>query len=465
MILRIEDTDLARSTRESEQAVLRDLTWLGIKWDEGPDVGGPCAPYRQSERGEIYRKYVDKLVATGKVYKCFCTDEELQQMKVDAEKKGLPPRYYGKWATASQAEVDAEIAKGTPFCYRFRVPQDDRVTIQDMIRGEVSWATNTLGDFVIMRSNGLPVYNFCVAIDDATMGISHVIRAEEHLPNTLRQVLIYRALDLPQPKFGHVSLILAPDKSKLSKRHGATSVGEFKERGYLPEAMVNFLSLLGWNDGTEEEIFSVQQLVDKFTIERVTKSGAVFDETKLMWMNGQHLRALPGDESTRMVAERWLASGLVNSTSSPAVKQAADLIKNGIEMIQSADGQLAELLGYPMAETIASKDAAKVVEDDLKGVANAVLKVYDSGDLVKAIQGGPEAWKAWTKDFGKATDRKGKRLFMPMRIALTGSMHGPDVGELLSMLLAAEKEGCMTDKAAMVPLDKRMASLRAWASS
>ena len=238
---------------------------------QGPDVGGPNGPYRQSERADIYKRYVDQLVAQGVAYPCFCTDEELEAMKKDAEAKKLPPIYRGKWATASKEEVDAMLAAGTPCCYRFRVPAGEEVAIDDIVRGRVAWSTDTLGDFVILRSNGLPVYNFCVAVDDALMGITHVLRAEEHLPNTLRQVLIYKALGMAPPAFGHMSLILAPDKSKLSKRHGATSVGEFRQQGFLAPAMVNYLSLLGWNDGTEKEIYSAEELQQAFTLERITK--------------------------------------------------------------------------------------------------------------------------------------------------------------------------------------------------
>lgn len=270
-VLRVEDTDAARSTRESEEAMKADLRWLGLDWDEGPDVGGPNGPYRQSERTDIYKKYVDDLVAQGRAYPCFCTDEELEAMKKDAEAKKLPPVYRGKWATASEEEVDAMRASGAPCCYRFRVPPGQEVAIDDIVRGRVAWNTDTLGDFVILRSNGLPVYNFCVAVDDALMGITHVLRAEEHLPNTLRQVLIYDALGFDAPSFGHMSLILAPDKSKLSKRHGATSVGEFRQQGFLAPAMVNYLSLLGWNDGTEREIYSAEDLQGAFTLERITK--------------------------------------------------------------------------------------------------------------------------------------------------------------------------------------------------
>lgn len=462
MILRVEDTDAARSTRESEEAVLTDLKWLGITWDEGPDVGGPYGPYRQSERKKIYMEYVNKLVDQGLAYPCFCTDEELEAMKKDAEEKKLPPIYRGPWAAASKEEVEAKMASGTPYCYRFRVPKGQTVSIDDAIRGDVSWSTDTLGDFVIMRSNGLPVYNFCVAIDDALMRITHVIRAEEHLPNTLRQVLIYKALNFPTPNFGHVSLILAPDRSKLSKRHGATSVGEFREEGYLAPAMVNFLSLLGWNDGTEQEIFNTEELQEKFSLDRITKSAAVFDKTKLAWMNGQHLRALPLEELTKMLGARWVEADLLSRADSPFVAASASLLFNSLELVSDAEKELRDLVSYPFVETLASEEAAAVLEDNFEEVAAAVLAAYDSGELAQAVdtEGG---FKKWLNGVGKAQGRKGKRLFMPARIATTGRMHGPDVGQILGML--GKENGDVKDRGLYVPLADRMEKLRAWLSS
>lgn len=460
MILRIEDTDAARSTRESEEAVLEDLRWLGLNWDEGPDVGGPHGPYRQSERKEIYRSYVDRLVEAGLAYPCFCTDEEIDAMKREAEEKKLPPIYRGKWATVSPEEVAAEMAKGTPCCYRFRVPKGETVTIQDVIRGDVSWSTDTLGDFVILRSNGLPVYNFCVAVDDALMRITHVLRAEEHLPNTLRQVLIYRALGFPAPSFGHVSLILAPDKSKLSKRHGATSVGEFRQEGYLAPAMVNFLSLLGWNDGTEQEIFAVDELQEKFSLDRITKSAAVFDKTKLGWMNGQHLRALPEEELLRMIGGQWVASGLLKKAESQFVRAAVATARTSLELIPDADAELLGLLSYPLEETLTSEAAKAVVTDGFATFAATVVASYDAGELATAIAGGHNGYKQWIDGLGKALGRKGKRLFMPARIALTGRMQGPDVGDVLAML--ALEDGDVADGTPFVQLPQRIEILRTW---
>ncbi|KAL3655617.1 Glutamate--tRNA ligase, chloroplastic/mitochondrial [Castilleja foliolosa] len=461
-LLRIEDTDLDRSTKESEDAVLRDLSWLGLDWDEGPGAGGNYGPYRQSERNALYKQYADKLVQSGHVYPCFCSSEELEKMKETAKLKQLPPVYAGKWASATETEVQDELAKGTPYTYRFRVPKTGSLKINDLIRGEVSWNFDTLGDFVIMRSNGQPVYNFCVTVDDATMAISHVIRAEEHLPNTLRQALIYKALGFPMPIFAHVSLILAPDRSKLSKRHGATSVGQFKEMGFLPEAMVNYLALLGWGDGTENEFFTLEQLVDKFTIERVNKSGAIFDSTKLRWMNGQHLRSLPSEELIKLIGERWKITGILTESSGSFVEEAVQLLKDGIDVITDADKALSNLLSYPLYSTLASPESKAVLEDKLSEVATSLLVAYDSGEFISALEEGSAGWQRWVKSFGKSLKRKGKSLFMPLRVLLTGKLHGPEMGSGVLLIYKAGKCGVVApeSQSGLVTLDQRFEMLR-----
>ncbi|KAK7286931.1 hypothetical protein RJT34_22297 [Clitoria ternatea] len=458
-VLRIEDTDLERSTKESEDAMLKDLSWLGLDWDEGPGVGGDYGPYRQSERNSLYKQYAEKLHQSGQVYPCFCSNEELEKMKEDAKLKQLPPVYTGKWASATNEEVEEELAKGTPYTYRFRVPEGS-LKINDLIRGEVSWNLDTLGDFVIMRSNGQPVYNFCVTVDDATMAISHVIRAEEHLPNTLRQALIYKALGFPMPYFAHVSLILAPDRSKLSKRHGATSVGQFREMGYLPEAMVNYLALLGWGDGTENEFFTLDQLVEKFTIERVNKSGAIFDSTKLRWMNGQHLRARPSEELTKLIGEHWKTSGILIVSSGPFIDEAVQLLKDGIDLINDTDKALTNLLSYPLHSTLQSQEAESVLQDNISEVAASLLAAYDSGDLVAALEEGHAGWQKWVKGFGKSLKRKGKLLFMPVRLLLTGKLHGPDMGASVVLLYKAGTSGIVAPEAGFVTLAERFKMLR-----
>ena len=242
-------------TQESEDSVIADLTWLGLEWDEGPDM--PLAkakygPYRQSERDALYTKIANRLIAEGRAYPCFCTPDELDAMKADMESRGIPPRYDGTWRDADPDVVSENIASGMPYTVRFKVPPGARVVIDDAVRGTVSWdAEATVGDFILLRSSGVPVYNFCVAVDDAAMGITTVIRAEEHLTNTLRQGLILDALGAPRPRYAHCSLILGEDRQKLSKRHGATSCNQFRLNGFLPDAMVNYLALLGWNNGSD----------------------------------------------------------------------------------------------------------------------------------------------------------------------------------------------------------------------
>lgn len=459
---RIEDTDRARSTKESEQAVLEDLKWLGLHWDEGPDIGGPHAPYRQSERTEIYNKLVDELVEKDLAFPCFCSDEEIDESRREAERDGLPPIYRGRWADATAEEVEAEKAKGTPYCYRFRVPKHQDVVIDDSVRGSITFSTDTLGDFVIMRSNGLPVYNFCVAADDALMKITHVIRADEHLPNTLRQVLIYNAFGWKTPNFAHVSLILAGDKSKLSKRHGATSVGEYRQQGCLPSAMLNFLSLLGWNDGTEQEIYSKDELTQIFSLDRIHKSGAVFDKAKLEWMNGQYLKHLPTDEVVPLLAEQWTSSGLLKKSDSPFVQTAARLVKSSLYLVNDANKELQHMLEYPFTQVLASEEVSEILQDDFPAVVKAIVDAHDSGELASALKDGEAGFGKWLKALGKEQGRKGKRLFMPTRVALTGSMHGPEIGGVLELL--ENENGDVSESSNFVALEDRISILKDWLS-
>ncbi|CAL9768169.1 unnamed protein product [Musa acuminata subsp. burmannicoides] len=459
-ILRIEDTDLERSTKKSEEAMLNDLSWLGLNWDEGPSVGGDYGPYRQSERNSLYKEYAEKLLESGAVYRCFCSNEELEQMKDRAKQMQLPPMYTGKWRTASDEEIKQELAKGTPYTYRFRVPKEGNLKINDLIRGEVSWSLDTLGDFVIMRSNGQPVYNFCVTVDDATMRISHVIRAEEHLPNTLRQALIYKALGFSMPSFAHVSLILAPDRSKLSKRHGATSVGQFREMGYLPQAMVNYLALLGWGDGTENEFFTIDQLVEKFSISRVNKSGAIFDSTKLRWMNGQHLRSLPPEELLKIFGDRWKCTGVLLESEGIFIKDATELLKDGVDLITEVDTALSNILSYPLYTTLSSEECKPIVQDKLSEVAASLIAAYDGGELPAALEEGHAGWQKWVKGFGKLLKRKGKSLFMPLRVLLTGKLHGPDMGGSILLIYKAGLWGVVNPEAGFITLHERFKMLR-----
>ncbi|OEL15231.1 Glutamate--tRNA ligase, chloroplastic/mitochondrial [Dichanthelium oligosanthes] len=466
-VLRVEDTDLERSTRKSEEAVLADLAWLGLQWDEGPDVGGEFGPYRQSERNSLYKKHAEKLLESGAVYRCFCSNElsllqELEQMKEVAKQRQLPPVYMGKWATASDVEVEQELEKGTPYTYRFRVPKEGSLKINDLIRGEVSWNLDTLGDFVIMRSNGQPVYNFCVTVDDATMQISHVIR-----------LLDFQCLPLPmchlfwlltKANCRNVMELLLWGSLSFKMVYNETQsfffFGQYKEMGYLPQAMVNYLALLGWGDGTENEFFTIDDLVEKFTISRVNKSGAVFDATKLKWMNGQHLRSFPPDELIKAVEDRWKKTGILQESESGFAKEAAELLKDGIDLITEADAALTNLLSYPLHDTLSSDEAKPVVQDKISEVASALISAYDSGELTQALSEGRDGWQKWVKGFGKSLKRKGKGLFMPLRVLLTGKLHGPEMVGSIALIHKAGFCGAVTPQANFVTLDERFRILK-----
>lgn len=471
-IVRVEDTDVARSTRASEAEVLADLRWLGLEWDEGPEAGGSVGPYRQSERGELYKQLAARLMEEGKAYPCFCSEEELEAKRVAAEAEGRPPQYDGTWRDADAELVAAKVAAGDPYTTRFRVADGSRVVIDDAVRGEVAWDANaTVGDFILTRSSGVPVYNFCVAVDDATMGVSTVVRAEEHLTNTLRQVLILEALGFTPPAYAHVSLILGEDRSKLSKRHGATSVTQFREEGYLPEAMTNYLALLGWNDGSERELYTLPELVDAFDLSRVTKSPAVFDGDKLRWMNGQYVRALPDDRLRVLTADVWASAGTLTDcdADSPAVAEATSLLRGSLELVEDAVVELDAALSYPLEAALAAAAdgtdgdgeagvAALLAPDGgFDEVAAALLAAVDEGTFPAAADPAVHApaWKAWVKTTGKALGRKGARIFHPLRLALTGKMSGPDVGAVLRVLAAVEASA-----PSAVGLEDRLATLR-----
>ena len=285
LVLRIEDTDLERSSKESEENIKAALRWLGMDWDEGPEVGGPYGPYYQTQRLDIYRQYTEQLLASGQAYHCYCTEEELETERQALLAKGETPRYGGRCRNLSEEEKAALEAAGRKPVVRFRVPEGQDIVFQDMVRETVRFESAGVGDFVIVKSDGIPVYNYAVVIDDMLMKITHVIRAEEHLSNTPRQWLLYKALGFEAPQFGHISLILGKDRSKMSKRHGATSVEQYRQLGYLPEAIVNFLALLGWAPPGEEELFTSQELIEKFSMDRVAKNPAVFDVDKLNYIN------------------------------------------------------------------------------------------------------------------------------------------------------------------------------------
>lgn len=498
-ILRVEDTDVARSTKESEESVLADLRWLGLLWDEGPDIdASPYGPYRQSERGDIYVKLANKLLEEGKAYRCFCTKEELEEMKARQEAEGIPPRYDGTWRDADPELVKQKLDEGAEYTVRFKVPAGARVVIEDAVRGTVSWdAESTVGDFILLRSSGIPVYNFCVAVDDASMGVTTVIRAEEHLTNTLRQGLILDALGAPRPRYAHCSLILGEDKQKLSKRHGATSCNQFRLDGYLPDAMINYLALLGWNDGTDNEIFTREELIEVFDVDRVVKSPSIFDMDKLKWINSQHLKTKTVDELTDLVKEQFRILGFMKKDADEEKLQdfafaATALAKQMMETTRDAATNAQKVVGYALPESFDKLEDGEAKEMISNGnfypIAQALIKKADAGELplpdaaepLAAFfdenhnvitednhTGGsaysfPEAYKATMKQIAKDLQVKGKNLFHPVRLALTGEMSGQDVTKQLALLHLATGEGSVidSDKVDVVAFEERIARLK-----
>ncbi len=309
-ILRIEDTDPVRSSREWEKDIMEGLKWLGIEWQEGPDLGGKYGPYRQSERKEIYRKYIRQLINEKKIYFCFCSQEELEAHRQYLMSIGQPPRYSGKCRDLSEKEVKKNLEANKPFVLRFKTPTK-KVVFEDMLRGKITQDSETFGDIVVAKDLSTPLYNLACVIDDYEMKITHVIRGEDHIPNTPKQILLAEALGFKKPKYLHLPLILGQDRAKLSSRHGAKSVLEYKKDGYLPETMINFLAFLGWNPGDRREIFSINSLIQEFSLERIQKSGAVFNPQKLDWINGFYIRQKSPEKLTELCLPYLIEAGLI----------------------------------------------------------------------------------------------------------------------------------------------------------
>jgi len=309
-ILRIEDTDKERSKPVYEDNIIESLKWLGIESDEGPVAGGKHGPYRQSERKEIYAKYLKKLLDENKAYYCFCSEEELKAQREYQLSTGRAPRYSGKCAGLSEQEIEENLKEKKSYVIRFKVPQK-KVEFEDIIRGKIEFDASLIGDMIIAKQDNIPLYNFACVIDDFEMKITHVIRGEEHISNTPKQILLQKALNIPKVKYAHLPLILGPDKSKLSKRHGAVSVLEYKEQGYLAETLINFMAFLGWNPDTEREIFSLNSLVKEFSLEKVQKSGAVFNAKRLDFLNGFYIRQKPINKLTELCIPYLIQTGLI----------------------------------------------------------------------------------------------------------------------------------------------------------
>lgn len=423
-ILRIEDTDTERSSRKFEESQIEDLKWLGITHDEGPDVGGDFGPYRQSERGHIYKEWAQKLLDTGHAYQCFCSEEELTAKNELALAEKRDPQYDGKCRNLPKEEVSMRMSRGEIAVIRFKAPLKS-YSFNDHVRGQVVFPEGMVGDFVIMRANGIPVYNYAVVVDDATMKITHVIRAEEHLPNTLRQLMIYEAFGVTPPEFAHGSLLIGEDRQKLSKRHGATSVNLYKEMNYLPSALLNYLCLLGWSHPDEVDIFDIHKLGTMFNLERFTKAPAIYDIKKLDFINGQHLRHLPLETILTEVGKVLPKEHPFHQMEYDWKISCVNIFKEYINFFQEIAHHLELLFATTVTESPEYLEAKS-------WETTPQICAYLSEEIKKAKADGKkfvtaEDLNTWSNHVKGELKIKGKQLFMGMRSVLTLQAHGPEL--------------------------------------
>ncbi len=429
-ILRIEDTDVERSKKEYEINLINGLKWIGIEWDEGPDIGGKFGPYRQSERVEIYTKYAQRLIDENKAYYCFCSKEELEKQKEEAMKQGNSPVYIEKCRNLDIEESKIRIKKGEKAAKRFKIPRNIYIEFKDMIRGNVKFDSNLLTDPVIIRSSGIPAYNFSVVIDDSLMKINLILRGEDHLSNTARQILIYKALKIEPPKFAHLSMVMGPDNTKLSKRHGSTSISQFREDGYLPQALFNYLALLGWSPDNGREILLKHELISAFDLNKVSKSSAIFDYKKLQWVNREHIR-LMNDEELGNVMTPYLGKAGINFSNEIEtfkwVGQTSKVLCDYKHLLTEIAEYFKEFISINYSKELIKKikdceTSIKVISIFFKeiSVLDSPIEFSKIAEILKKIQ--------------TQTKIKGKELYHPLRIALTGKESGIELKEYIPII-------------------------------
>lgn len=432
-IIRIEDTDTKRNIEGGEESQLKYLKWLGVDWDESTDIGGEFGPYRQSERNDLYQKHYEELLAKGLAYKCYCTEEEIEQEREEQIARGEMPRYSGKHRNLTAEQIGAFEAEGRQPSIRFRVPEGKIYRFHDMVKGEISFESDGIGDFVIVKKDGTPTYNFAVAVDDHLMEITHVLRGEDHISNTPKQMMIFEAFNWEVPTFGHMTLIVNENRKKLSKRDESIIqfIEQYEELGYLPEALFNFIGLLGWSPVGEEELFDKEQFIHIFDPTRLSKSPAVFDTQKLKWMNNQYLKKLDAERLVKVALPHLVKAGRVNKDLSDAEK---NWVKDLIVLYQEKmnyGAEIVELSEIFFKDNVEYDEEAKAVlsEDQVPDVLKSFLDELSALDVF-----GAEEIKAAMKATQKATGHKGKALFMPIRVATTGQTHGPDLPQAISLL-------------------------------
>ncbi|WP_040953148.1 glutamate--tRNA ligase [Gorillibacterium massiliense] len=433
-VVRFEDTDQTRHKESGIQDQLDGLKWLGLDWDESVDIGGPYGPYRQTERLDLYRPFTEKMLAEGTAYHCYCSEEELEQERAEQEASGATLGYSGRCRHLTAEQIAAFKAEGRKPTVRFKVPAGRTIAFEDKIRGHVEFGTDDIQDFIIARPDGIPMYNFAVILDDYLMKINLVIRGEEHLTNTPRQILLYEALGMPVPEFAHVSLILNQDRKKMSKRDETTLqfMNQYNEKGYLPEAVLNFIVLLGWSPVGEQEIFSKEELIAQFDLDRVSKSPAVFDMEKLNWMNGHYMKSADPERIVAICLPHLQKAGYLPEILTDEQRAwATSLIKLNQEKMQFGEQivELSELFFRDHVEIEDEEAKAILTEESAPVVLRSFLAQIEQAEELTA-----ETVKALLKNVQKETGYKGKPLFMATRVALTGQMHGPDLNETVALL-------------------------------
>ncbi|ANB61808.1 glutamate--tRNA ligase [Anoxybacteroides amylolyticum] len=445
-IVRIEDTDIERNVEGGEQSQLENLKWLGIEYDESVDKDGGYGPYRQTERLEIYRRYTNELLEKGFAYKCFCTPEELEQEREAQKAAGIAaPQYSGKCRHLTPEQINQLEAEGKPYTIRIKVPEEKVYEFEDMVRGRVSFDSKDIGDWVIVKANGIPTYNFAVVIDDHLMKITHVFRGEEHLSNTPKQLMIYEYFGWEAPQYAHLTLIVNENRKKLSKRDESIIqfVSQYKELGYLPEAMFNFFALLGWSPEGEEEIFTKEELIRIFDVSRLSKSPSMFDKQKLTWMNNQYIKKLDLDRLVELSLPHLVKAGRLPETMSEEQKEWARHLIALYQEQMSYGAEIVELSELFFKEEVEYNEEAREVlsEEQVPDVLHAFLE-----EVKKLPSFMADDIKAAIKSVQKTTGQKGKKLFMPIRVATTGQTHGPEL-PLAIQLLGKKKVVQRLDKA------------------
>ncbi|MCR2807273.1 glutamate--tRNA ligase [Paenibacillus soyae] len=433
-IIRIEDTDVKRNVAGGEENQLTYLKWLGIDWDESIDVGGGYGPYRQTERLDIYRQYWQELLDKGLAYRCYCTEEELEQEREEQQSRGETPRYSGKHRDLTPEQQQAYEAEGRVASIRFRVPENKTYTFDDMVKGTISFDTTEMGDFVIVKKDGIPTYNFAVVLDDHLMKISHVLRGEDHISNTPRQLMIYEAFGWEPPIFGHMTLIVNENRKKLSKRDESIIqfISQYDDLGYLPEAMFNFITLLGWSPEGEQEMFTREELIQVFNAERLSKSPAVFDTQKLSWMNNEYIKKADLPRIVDMCLPHLRKAGCIPDTLDADGREwVTQLVGLHQDKLRSAS-DIVSVTELFFRENVVDEEEATAVlaEEQVPTVLQAFLSLIESGAAPFTVDGIKDMIKTVQKDTGF----KGKALFMPIRAALTGQTHGPDLNQSIALL-------------------------------